>query len=166
MQPYLEIFFTHLAADQVWFVHEQHPLTAEAGPPDQQVRARLARTFPPATTGVAASVIHSTSWRYEAGRLILTYLVYTGALTPATPTARSVPLGELALARSGDPTAPHPPQITPHHVLAHGLRHLRFLAQTDRTVRAALRADPGTLPRLMQLPPALAGNLPTGLPVS
>lgn len=163
MQPYLEIFFTHLAADQVWFVHEQHPLTAEAGPPDQQVSARLAHTFP-AVGGVP--VIHSTSWRYEAGRLILTYLVYTGALTPATPAARSVPLGDLALARSGDPTVPHPPQITPHHVLAHGLRHLRFLAQTDRAVRAALRADPGTLPRLMQLPPALAGSLPAGLPVS
>lgn len=161
MQLYLEVFFTQLADDAVLFLKELCPITHDEGAPDHLVRELLARTFPSGRPTPGSTVIHSTSWRYEAGgRLILTYLVYDAALNLGARAAQRLRLGDLEVARGTEATAPHPPQVSETHVLAHGLRHLSFLAQTDPPVRRALGVDSGTLALLARFPADVAGALP------
>lgn len=79
-------------------------------------------------------LVHSTSWRYERGAVVLTFVVVidpdaVGAMD-ATPVVRA------ALARSSSHAAPE--VIGRLQVLEHGLRHLAWLAKEDAVVGAAL----------------------------
>jgi hypothetical protein len=101
--------------------------------PTQTVVNALSREldgiFDPAT-----SIVHSTSWRYEAEHLVLSYLT---VLQPARPLT-TAPLGFLLqpvqtesdrASRTGDPRA-----IAVIDVLTHGLRHLAMLRISDPEV--------------------------------
>jgi hypothetical protein len=79
----------------------------------------------------ATSIVHSTSWRYEAEHLVLSYLT---VLQPAQPLT-TAPLGFLLqpvetkpdqASRTSDPCA-----IAVIDVLTHGLRHLAMLRIGD-----------------------------------
>lgn len=106
----------------------------------------------------AIAAIHSTSWRWEPdGRIVLTYVAWMkdGGLGPG---ARALP--PLPSPGPTDPLHPRPPRIRELDPLAHGLRHLAFLVQQDRT--GALRAALGVRPiaALRSFEPAVAGRLP------
>ena len=82
-------------------------------------------------------VVHSTSWRHEEGRVVLTYVAVVEApasLPPDTLTGRSVARTDLA---RGDATAP-PSDIGVAHVIEHALRHLSWLVRDDRAIADAL----------------------------
>lgn len=73
------------------------------------------------------AVCHSTSWRFEdADTLVLTY-----AATPDTTRNDCYQLGEPAIVSSGDALRPAPAQLHAHHVAAHAVRHLAYLARHD-----------------------------------
>lgn len=93
-----------------------------------------------ASVGPAAGrVSHSTSWRHVApDRLVLTYAVVPDP-DPARP---AIPLDPAGIVSSGDPLLPAPAEIHDHHVAAHAVRHLAYLAETDPTVRTAARQHP------------------------
>ncbi len=103
-------------------------------------------------------LLHSTSWRVDGPRVILTYVAVVhpgGPVRSAWPEA--LPIG-LDLANAvGKPftNAPVDPP-TPRYidVLLHGIRHLRFLLDTDATNAAAL--DHHWRRFLANLQPALA----------
>ena len=83
-------------------------------------------------------VVHSTSWRMENGRLVLTY---AAVVTDPGPEAG---FGEAqvrphGLAR-GTATAA-PAEIRLDEVVEHTLRHLAWLARTDEPIRKALGAE-------------------------
>ena len=82
-------------------------------------------------------VAHSTSWRYEEGRVILTYVAVVtppDALPPDTLVALPVAHAELA---RGEALAP-PLSIGVTQVIEHALRHLSWLVRDDPAIAAAL----------------------------
>lgn len=112
--------------------------------------------------GHDVALLHSTSWRVDGPRVILTYVavVQAGGIealvrdrwTDALPV--SLDLADAV----GRPNA-HAPSAAPApryiDVLLHGVRHLRFLLDTDASNRAAL--DAHWRQHLEGLKPALAG---------
>lgn len=78
-------------------------------------------------------VVHSTSWRHEEGRVILTYVaavVPPGELPPDSLAER--PVGRAELARADAMAAPK--AIGVEAVLEHALRHLAWLVKDDPVV--------------------------------
>ena len=99
--------------------------------------------------GLRPAVVHSTSWRHEDGRLVLTYVAVLAGAPPAAArlVAHLVPPG--ALARGGAITPPE--SLDVDQVLHHALRHLAWLQREDPAVAAEL--DPAWAA-------ALAGHRP------
>jgi hypothetical protein len=82
-------------------------------------------------------VVHSTSWRYDEGRVILTYVVVVeppGELPSGSLIA--VPVSRTEIAR-GDSMAP-PQAIGVAAVLEHAFRHLSWLVHDDPAIAASL----------------------------
>lgn len=104
--------------------------TAQAAvEPGQLVDANLE------AAGLKAELVHSTSWRYEQGQLIVTYL----AVLPdevVRPGLRELPVLRTGLARGG--THGPPASIGIGQVVEHALRHLSWLSRDDPVIRAAL----------------------------
>lgn len=118
----------------------------------ESLRVGLPRTATPGdiVLGVLAwyplkpYVAHSTSWRYEEGRIILTYVAVVaplGVLPPGTLVA--LPVAHTELAR-GEAMAP-PTSIEVTQVVEHALRHLSWLVRDDPAIAAALRDWAGVL---------------------
>jgi hypothetical protein len=94
-------------------------------------------------------VVHSTSWRLEDARVILTYVAVVADVLKLPPDSLvGVSVRRLDLAR-GDALAP-PPAIGTEQVVEHALRHLSWLLQDDPAIRAAL---PDWLERLKEYEP-------------
>ena len=107
----------------------------------------------------AAVMLHSTSWRVSGPRLILTYMAVIQCQDLVrTEWPDALPISLAVTDAVGKPfthapaDAPTPRDID---VLMHGIRHLKFLAETDATNGAAL--DANWRRHLEHLKPALAG---------
>ncbi len=83
-------------------------------------------------------VCHSTSWRYQDGRVVLTYAV----VPDPQPSRPAVALTAPSVMCSGDPLRPTPADVHDHHVAAHAVRHLAYLADTDPAIADVAAADP------------------------
>ena len=82
-------------------------------------------------------VAHSTSWRYEEGRVLLTYIVVVEPPDHLAPNSLvTIPVARATIAR-GEAMAP-PSAIGVAAVLEHALRHLAWLVKDDATIAAAL----------------------------
>ena len=133
----LEALFVFLGADGA---RQLRPIHAEAlrigWPPDRQpgdLVVEAAERY-----GLSPILVHSTSWRFENARVVLTYLV--AVEPPASGELnqhhRDEPVLRADLAR-GDALAP-PPQIGVSQVIEHAFRHLSWLVKDDDAVRAAI----------------------------
>ncbi|MFD3519044.1 hypothetical protein [Streptomyces sp. NPDC058653] len=103
-------------------------------------------------------LVHSTSWRAtDEGQIVLTYLVHPDPV----PDQPGTPLPDPgAIARSPRPGHPTPPDLKVHHVVAHAVRHLAFLARTDPAVAAHLASSNDSADAsLGQLADVTAGQL-------
>jgi hypothetical protein len=98
-------------------------------------------------------LLHSTSWRYERGRVILTY----AALPDPRPSSRNRPI-PLHVGTRRNANTPSTEQIA-----AHACRHLAFLARTDDTVANDLFRHPQLRSLILQHFPDVAGERP-GVP--
>lgn len=165
--------------------HLHHPIAHDAPPPVVLVEALLLRHDP--TEGFAYRrlitalggrarpddvarrlallgagderyLVHSTSWRAtDEGQIVLTYLVHPD---PAPDLPGTLLPDPGALARSPKPGHPTPPELKPHHVAAHAVRHLAFLACTDPAVAAHLASSDDTVDAALgRLPGMTAGQL-------
>ncbi|GAC1613244.1 MAG: hypothetical protein NVS9B1_21300 [Candidatus Dormibacteraceae bacterium] len=86
---------------------------------------------------LTARVVHSTSWRYEEGRIVLTYLAVVECPQRLPEgSLELVPIERADLAR-GESTAP-PASITVAAVLEHAVRHLAWLNREDPAIAAEL----------------------------
>ncbi|HEX3957777.1 MAG TPA: hypothetical protein VHZ03_14260 [Trebonia sp.] len=105
------------------------------------------------------AMMHSTSWRIDGPRMIVTYMAVIVAddlVKGIWPDAR--PITAKLLDAVGKPAGHEPTEApAPRYidVLAHGLRHLRFLMDTDASNAAAM--GEAMRQRLEPLTPALAG---------
>lgn len=85
------------------------------------------------------TISHSTSWRRDpTGAIVLTYAVVPDP-DPQQSAEALQPAGVLC---SGDPLRPSPEALHRHHVVAHAVRHLAQLAQSDPSVREATGHHP------------------------
>lgn len=82
-------------------------------------------------------VVHSTSWRHEEGRVILTYIaVVAPPRELPADSLTELPVGRAELARGEAMAAPQ--AIGVEAVLEHALRHLSWLVKDDPAVMQAL----------------------------
>jgi hypothetical protein len=86
--------------------------------------------------GVHPVAVHSTSWRFEQGRLVVTYLAVLDGPAPSVKgfSASEVRRRELARGSASEP----PPAIEIDHVVEHALRHLAWLGRDDPVIRDLL----------------------------
>ena len=89
-----------------------------------------------AAFGLFPSMVHSTSWRVEGKRIVLTFLVVIEPPAAVPEGFEEEPITRAELAR-GRPLGP-PPEVHLSQVVEHGLRHLAWLVADDSAVRAAL----------------------------
>jgi hypothetical protein len=91
-----------------------------------------------AARGLAPVMVHSTSWRVERRRIVLTFVVVVErpGVTPAGLVAERVTRAELARGHAtGSPGEVHLSQV-----VEHGLRHLSWLVHEDAAIAASLPA--------------------------
>jgi hypothetical protein len=101
--------------------------------------------------GLVPRVVHSTSWRHEEGRLVLTYVAVVEPPSSVPSDAlRRVEVARADLAR-GDATAP-PTEIGVAQVIEHALRHLSWLLRDDPAIGEALPDWAGVLDRYQPEP--------------
>jgi hypothetical protein len=82
-------------------------------------------------------VVHSTSWRHEDARVILTYVAVVEPPERLPPDSLvELPVARAELAR-GDATRP-PEAIGVSAVIEHALRHLAWLVRDDPAIAGAL----------------------------
>jgi hypothetical protein len=86
--------------------------------------------------GAPAEILHSTSWRYEGGRLILTYVAVLPGRSAGPRNLVPEPVQRIDLARGGAETPPE--AIGVGQVVEHGLRHLSWLVKDDPVVNERL----------------------------
>ena len=86
---------------------------------------------------LAPLIVHSTSWRHEEGRIVLTYVAVVTVPASLPPDSLvTVPVRRVDLARGGVTSAPE--SIGIEAVLEHALRHLSWLMRDDPAVKHAL----------------------------
>jgi hypothetical protein len=84
-------------------------------------------------------VVHSTSWRHEEGRIILTYVAAVEPPGKLPPDSLSIiPITRAQIVRGGA-MAP-PTAIGVGAVLEHALRHISWLVGDDPAIESALAA--------------------------
>ena len=131
----IETLFVYLASDGAHLLRPVHAETLRLGwgPEGQpgEIVVGAAERY-----GLRPVLVHSTSWRHEAGRLVLTYVA---AVEP--PGSRSPYLADEVVERAdlarGDAFGP-PPEIHVAQVLEHAFRHLAWLVKDDAVVGETL----------------------------
>jgi hypothetical protein len=88
--------------------------------------------------GLTSLFVHSTSWRFVDGRVVLTYVVIVQPPGALDEHLVDEPVSRADLAR-GDATGP-PVAIDVSQVLEHAFRHLAWLVADDAVVRETLPA--------------------------
>jgi hypothetical protein len=132
----LEILVLALDGGRVIWLKPIHADSLRVGlPKDEQpgdhVLAALA-SYP-----LVARVAHSTSWRYESGAVVLTYVAVVDPPDRLPlDSLVEVPVGRADLARGAATSAPG--DIAVGQVIEHALRHLSWLVRDDPAVREAL----------------------------
>lgn len=131
----LEGLFVYLADDGAHHLHPIHAATLRVGwSPEQQpgdIMVGAARRY-----GLVPLLVHSTSWRYERTRLVLTYLVAVRPPVEPSEWLADEPVRRADLAR-GDAMGP-PVAIDVSQVIEHAFRHIAWLVKDDEVVRETL----------------------------
>lgn len=115
----------------------------------------LARGLSGLTACTPGAALHSTSWRYADGGVVLTYVALPD---PRPDGARPVALD--AMVTGTGPLSPSPVSVDLNAVAAHACRHLALLAATDDDVALAARELPDLWDLVVKLPQGCAGGLP------
>ncbi len=131
----LEALILYLGSDGIHHLRPIHAPTLRLGwkadlQPGEVVVDAVARY------GLSPFLVHSTSWRMEEGRLILTYVVGVEPPGKLSEFLADDLVGRSDLAR-GDAMGP-PVDIGVVQVVEHGLRHLSWLVKDDAAVHDAL----------------------------
>lgn len=100
------------------------------------------------------ALLHSTSWRYEDGTLVLTYAALPD---PARQGTREVDVDAMVVSTS--PLVPSPCAIDLDAVAAHACCHLALLLTTDPVAIEAAAAAPAIWSLIGKLPAGPAGAL-------
>ncbi|MGD9008881.1 MAG: hypothetical protein PVG41_13215 [Desulfobacteraceae bacterium] len=157
MKLFLEMFLWTLEkAETVRFYHLQTDITESQKDPDAVMKDQLKQLK---VIDGKARYAHSTSWRYENGRTLLTYLVWVDGHRLENLPSKRLFIQTVTFPASRGPLSPRPESICEAQVLVHGLRHLRYLAlDQEDGVAAKLLECRQTYNLLHSLEPALSGR--------
>jgi hypothetical protein len=86
--------------------------------------------------GLSPFLVHSTSWRMDGTRLVLSFIVGVESDGALDGGLVDEVVDRVDLAR-GHAMGP-PVDVQPHHVVEHGLRHLAWLVRDDPGIADAL----------------------------
>jgi len=142
MRVVVELIAAKVVGDDVHFVMGGADCPRNTDP-EIVARAELARLFP--ELWLRRIVLHSTSWRFEEGHIVLSYLGYCDDFVAA-----DLPL-MFPLVRIQDL------DDAPAAFAAHAMRHLAFLVREDPS-KYDKRLRPDTITALMNVAPELAGR--------
>lgn len=142
MQVAVELVVARVLGDDLRFTIRT-AICPRTGDPDATARAELATLFP--DLWLRQALVHSTSWRYEDERIVLTYLGYSDEYEIG-PLPLRLPLDRAADIRRG-----------PAAVAAHAIRHLAFLVREGRDGYAKLLRRE-TIDALMRIAPDVSGR--------
>lgn len=106
--------------------------------------------------GPGVVLLHSSSWRYSDGEIVLTYV----GLPDPDQAAAVEPVLDPPAARGAHPLAPSPPSVHRADVAAHACRHLAFLRHTDAQVAGTVSEAVEVWDLIDAFTPAVAGLLP------
>jgi len=131
----LEVLFVCLRADGAHHLRPIHAPTLRLGwgpdrDPAQIVLGAVERYE------LTPLLVHSTSWRHQQGRLILTYVAAVTEPEQLSGYLTDDPVARADLAR-GDAIGP-PTDIDVPQVIEHAFRHLSWLVKDDAVVGEAL----------------------------
>jgi hypothetical protein len=148
-----EVLFARIAGRDLRFQVARFDLERSRRDPDTSVSE-----FADARLGEpdALRVVHSTSWRYERDRIVLSYLVYSDRLAPPGRSRRA----RLDALPSAEASA-HDSRDRDKAVASHALRHLAFLVAQDAD-QYRPKLSPETIRALRGLRPAAAGRVRHG----
>jgi hypothetical protein len=142
MQAEVELIAARFEGDRLRYVVTRHACAAGIDP-DETARAAAASRFP--GIPLRRVVVHSTSWRYEQGTLLLTYLAYSDEL-PFDDLPHVLPRDAKAV---GTGVAA---------VVAHAIGHLAFLIRQEAD-RYGHALSSETLAHLARVEPEVAGRI-------
>ena len=131
----LEILFVYLGSDGAHHLRPIHAETLRLGWPPSAKPGQIVLDAA-ARYGLSPLLVHSTSWRHEDARLLLTYVSAVAPPALLSPYLADEPVGRAELAR-GDAFGP-PPEIGVAQVLEHAFRHLSWLVKDDAGVGETL----------------------------
>jgi hypothetical protein len=132
----LEVLPVGLDGDDLYWMKPMHADSLRVGlPPSTRpadVVLDVLKTYP-----LSPLVVHSTSWRHEEARIILTYVAAIEApVDLAKDSLVAIKVRRAELARGGARSAPE--AIAIEAVIEHALRHLSWLVRDDPAVSASL----------------------------
>jgi hypothetical protein len=131
----IETLFVYLAEDGAHYLRPVHAASLRLGwaPGRQpgQIVLDAARRYE-----LRPRLAHSTSWRHEPDRVVLTYVVAVAPPAGLLPYLADEPVARCDLAR-GDALSP-PPAIGVSQVIEHAFRHLAWLVTDDAVVGETL----------------------------
>jgi hypothetical protein len=134
----IEILPVYLKDREIWWLRPPAEASLQVGDdgsahPGEAVASALAGH------GLHPLAIHSTSWRFERGRLVVTYLAVLNVSDPPAEQLQATEVRRSDLAR-GSAFEP-PPTIEMDHVVEHALRHLALLSKDDPAIRSLLPSE-------------------------
>lgn len=130
MKTILEVFYMRIVGKNVRYQRKAADLSRRGGDPDAMIWSLIheKRSTALADAEEHDFIVHSTSWRYERGKIMLTYAAYSDELEFKGGMFKSVPLKRLRTVRKKS----HKPrsQTELHNkVVSHAIRHIAFLIQ-------------------------------------
>jgi hypothetical protein len=161
MPLYVEVWPVSVDDSGIWLISGDMALVSGPVQSDRGVHAEVELVLLDLVPLSGVRFLHSTSWREQGQHALLTY--FAAIDPPAGLDVRghwrnARPVSEELAVYAG-PAGPGPsttpPEPRPIDVLLHGLRHLRFLLDTDDGVVATM--DERWRRHLTRLTPALAG---------
>ena len=145
----VELFLVTLGDDSViHFIRRHAPLH---GTPDDAARALLATS--------KTVWLHSTSWRFENGDVVLTYLAWCEWGDWCNDPDMKCLSDRSSVSHQCQPYNPSPLCVTESHVLTHGLRHFSWLAQRPEENPCVHQLDERTQSWLKSLEAFPAGQI-------
>ena len=159
MKIIMELFVCAFEAEEkILYHHFQVDITHRESDPDAVLAQALAEN------GIdleqAACYVHSTSWRYDAGSTILTYLAWVPAwVITDVPNEVIIPrMVEYSRTTGIESACSRKPTL--QDVLIHGLRYFRFLLFECKDPRVSKAVHAANAIRFFRsLPPELAGRI-------
>lgn len=133
----IECLFLCLRDGEMRYLHPMHAGSLRLGwRPDHEAGGIVIAAAE--RYGLTPILAHSTSWRFEQGKVVLTYVAAVEAPDALNEFLREEPVLRADLARGG--AFEPPPEIGVSQVIEHACRHLSWLIKDDAEVAEAIPA--------------------------